>query len=880
MTESIDRIAAALSDRYKIERELGQGGMATVYLAEDLKHDRKVAVKVLRPELAAVLGAERFVQEIKTTANLQHPHILPLFDSGEAESFLYYVMPYIEGETLRDKLNRETQLGIEDAVRITTEVADALDYAHRNNVIHRDIKPENILLHDGRPMVADFGIALAVSAAAGGRMTETGMSLGTPHYMSPEQATADKDLTNRSDIYSLGCVLYEMLTGEPPHTGSSAQQIVMRIVTDQARPVTELRKSVPPHVAAATAKSLEKLAADRFATAKEFAGALANPAFTLPTTQAAAGAGALPVGPWNRVTIAAVALAVFLFGTTLWGWLRPGPTPQPVVRHYVAFAEGQDLRGRFAISPDGSMWVYVGPGDNGTQLWLKRRSEHLANPLAGTDGALAPFFSPDGAWVGFVADRQIKKISVNGGVVSEVAGPANEDLAFGGTWLDDGTIVFIEPGWSLARVRDGGGPVERIVESGAFPALGASAAFVTSLPDGRGVLFTACSAGCAQSAVYVLDFRTGTRRLLIQGGLRAWYLPTGHLLYGSIDGRVYAVPFDLQHLEVEGAPVAMLDGVTILGFAVSGSGDLLYATGPEEGLEGRLEWIARDGTVQIVDSSWTGVFETVSLSPSGTRAAVAVGGEAGTDLWIKQLDRGPASRLTFTDGSDERAVWSADERTVMFVSERGGTRDLYMKRADGVGAAEVVLDLPEPVNSGQRSPDGEWLVYRTGVGSDLDIYARRLGGDTVTVPLVVSPDFNAYSGVLSRDGRWLAYVSDESGQAEVYVRPFPDGEGGRWQVSVRGGTEPLWAHNGRELFYKSGGDLVVVDFEADSTFSVGPERPLFPVQAYRTLNLYPYYDVAPDDQRFIMIRSQTSAVDPSTRLVLIQNFFEELEGRR
>jgi len=233
-----DRLAAALADRYAIERELGQGGMATVYLAEDLKHNRKVAIKVLKPELAAVLGADRFVHEIKTTAALQHPHILALFDSGSADGFLYYVMPYIEGEPLRARLDREKQLSIEEAVRITTEVADALDYAHRHGVIHRDIKPENILLHDGRPMVADFGIALAVSAAAGGRMTETGLSLGTPHYMSPEQATAEKEITGRSDIYSLGAVLYEMLTGDPPHTGASAQQIIMKIVTEDTRPVT------------------------------------------------------------------------------------------------------------------------------------------------------------------------------------------------------------------------------------------------------------------------------------------------------------------------------------------------------------------------------------------------------------------------------------------------------------------------------------------------------------------------------------------------------------------------------------------------------------------------------------------------------------------
>jgi eukaryotic-like serine/threonine-protein kinase len=270
------RLTAAVSDRYRIERELGQGGMATVYLAEDLKHDRKVALKVLKPELAAVLGAERFVVEIKTTASLQHPHILPLFDSGMADGFLFYVMPFIQGETLRAKLDRETQLSVDEAVKIATDVADALHYAHEHGVIHRDIKPENILLANVRPMVADFGIALAVSAAAGGRMTETGLSLGTPHYMSPEQATAEKEITARSDVYSLASVLYEMLTGVPPHEGGSAQQTIMRIITETPRPVTELRRSVPLHVEAAVMKALEKLPADRFASAADFARALGD----------------------------------------------------------------------------------------------------------------------------------------------------------------------------------------------------------------------------------------------------------------------------------------------------------------------------------------------------------------------------------------------------------------------------------------------------------------------------------------------------------------------------------------------------------------------------------------------------------------------------
>ena len=275
MIAQTDRLSTALDGRYRILRHLGEGGMATVYLCEDLKHGRQLALKLLKPELAA----ERFVQEIKTTAALQHPHILPLFDSGAADGFLFYVMPFIDGETLRAKLDRDTQLGVEESVRIERDVADALHYADTRGIVHRDVKPENILLHDGRPMVADFGIAPAVSAAAGGRMTETGLSLGTPHYMSPEQATAEKEITARSDVYSIGSVLCKMLTGNPPHTGASAQQIIMKIITTPAEAVTVYRKSVPANVAAAVVKSLEKLPADRFESAKAFAEALANPAY-------------------------------------------------------------------------------------------------------------------------------------------------------------------------------------------------------------------------------------------------------------------------------------------------------------------------------------------------------------------------------------------------------------------------------------------------------------------------------------------------------------------------------------------------------------------------------------------------------------------------
>src|SRR3954468_1312327 len=339
MPELLGRLQSALSDRYRLDREVGAGGMATVYLAEDVRHDRRVARKVLRPELAAVIGAERFLAEIKLTANLQHPHILPLFDSGEvvvdnpegAQRFLFYVMPFVEGESLRARLNREKQLPVAEAVRIATEVASALDYAHRHGVVHRDIKPENILLHDGQALVADFGIALAASKAGGNRMTETGMSLGTPHYMLPEQAMGEREITARSDVYALGVGLLEMTTDAPPFTGSPAQAIVARVLTEPPRPILPQRHTIPPEVEGAILIALEKLPADRFASAAEFAEALKGRGTAPTRVSGSAVRVAAPGARAHRRTGAqgygmAAALAVAI-GVAAWGWLRPGHVP-------------------------------------------------------------------------------------------------------------------------------------------------------------------------------------------------------------------------------------------------------------------------------------------------------------------------------------------------------------------------------------------------------------------------------------------------------------------------------------------------------------------------------------------------------------------------
>jgi Tol biopolymer transport system component/tRNA A-37 threonylcarbamoyl transferase component Bud32 len=350
-SSELERLARALADRYVLERELGRGGMATVYLARDLRHERRVAIKVLHPELSAVLGAERFLAEIKLTAALQHPHILPLFDSGSADGLLFYVMPFVEGETLRDRLLRETQLPIDDAVRIAREVASAVDYAHRHGVIHRDIKPENILLHDGSAVVADFGIALAVQQAGGQRMTQTGLSLGTPQYMAPEQAMGEREITPRADVYALGAVTYEMLAGEPPFSGPSAQAIVARVMTEEPRPLSAQRRTVPPHVDVAVRRALEKLPADRFGSAADFAAALDARGATT-TIAASAPRPRSRVGPRALAAVVLSALALGALGARQLA--RPGDS---TVR-YTQKTFGDEVVSRARWAPDGKTLVF------------------------------------------------------------------------------------------------------------------------------------------------------------------------------------------------------------------------------------------------------------------------------------------------------------------------------------------------------------------------------------------------------------------------------------------------------------------------------------------------------------------------------------------
>ena len=486
MPEPITRLNAALEGRYRIDREIGEGGMATVYLADDLKHERKVALKVLKPELAAVVGAERFLAEIKTTANLQHPHILPLFDSGEADGFLFYVMPHVEGESLRERIDRDHQLPVDEAVAIATKVAGALQAAHERGVIHRDIKPANILLSKGEPLVADFGIALAVGAAGGGRLTETGLSLGTPHYMSPEQATGDVHVGPATDVYALGCVLYEMLVGEPPYTGSTPQAVLGKIITGTPEPVAQHRKTVPLNIEATVNRALEKVPADRFTGAQEFARALSDPGFRH-GEEAVAGVAR---GQWNRLTVGFASLAALFALVAGWSLLRPTPEPPRLVtRISVHIPEDQffhPTRGDFDLSSDGSFLVYRGMGAEGlSQLWVRRWDALDATPIRNTDLAARPAISPDGQEVAFQRASSIPVVPLQGGVSRLLT---EEASSTGGipAWSPDGSwIYYRNASEGLSRVPSGGGTPEVITEVDTVA--GDVHFFVDVLPGGSAV---------------------------------------------------------------------------------------------------------------------------------------------------------------------------------------------------------------------------------------------------------------------------------------------------------------------------------------------------------------------------------------------------------
>jgi serine/threonine-protein kinase len=887
----LDRLTATLTGRYEIEQELGQGGMATVYLAQDVRHDRKVALKVLRPELAAVIGAERFLAEIKTTANLQHPNILALYDSGEADSFLFYVMPYIEGESLRDRIDREKQLPVNEAVALAAEIAGALDYAHRQDVIHRDIKPENILLHDGRAMVADFGIALAVSTAGSSRMTETGMSLGTPHYMSPEQAMGERELDARSDVYALGCVLYEMLTGEPPFTGTTAQAIVARVVTESPRPLIPQRHTIPPHVEASVLKAIEKLPADRFASGAAFAHALTSAAAApLP---AAALSGPAPSTIRSPLTLGLAALSVVLAGLLIWSLTTSSSPAAEVIRVSVKAesASGNtflrtSMGPSMTLAPDGRSMVRTGPtastGTGGSQLWLRRWNSLQEEPLRGTVGGVSPVYSPDGRSVAYIdALNRITVLSLASGTQEMVLESGLQDVSIRGggiAWGPDGMLYGAGLHGLIRIPLDGGRPEQLTVVDSANGEM--THGWVDVLPSGRGALISIIPREIAdldQHVVAAVDFENGTVSQIFQG-VFARYVHPGYVVLVQGDGAMYAAPFNGETMALTGDPVLLPDSIQVgsLGaaqLAVSPSGMMVYAS--SRNLNDVVVWVTRDGTEEPMPWDWSGELINPALSPDGRRITMSERSEEGYQAWARDLAGGQPIRLSFNGYDNTRMAWTPDGSHIAFISSQLGPTAAFIVRSDG-SEGEVLLPTgdPRPVFGLAWSPDGRWLVFRTdnqaeGLG---DILAIRPGIDSVARVLVATPA-EELSPSVSPDGRWLAYVSSVSGSHEVYVRPFL-ADGPAQRVSLQGGTEPLWSRDGRELFYLSASDsLMTIEVTPGPQMRLGRRRALFSTAEYHEHLFHRNYDVALDGQRFIMLRD----AEGEDNLVVVFNWAQELK---
>ncbi len=817
-------LAVALADRYRIERELGQGGMATVYLAHDLKHDRQVAIKVLRPELAAVIGAERFLSEIRTTANLQHPHILPLFDSGVASTaaespnraiaqYLYYVMPFIEGESLRDRLTREKQLPIADAVRIASEVASALDYAHRHGVIHRDIKPENILLHDGQALVADFGIALAASKAGGVRMTETGMSLGTPHYMSPEQAMGEREITARSDIYALGCVTYEMLLGEPPFTGPTAQAIVAKVMTAEAAPPGQIRRSVPPAVDHAVMTALEKLPADRWGSAAEFAEAMVG---TASATQraAASGASASLRGP----VIVLGALLGIVSTLAAWGWLR-GSTATPAgsfgAAHKVTSDPGLEIQP--AISPDGRSVAYAAGTSVVTRIYVRPVAGGRQIPITddSTEVQSLPTWSPDGTRILFLS---------HGGVFSAPAsgGPAHPEIPAGrgnpvssAEWSPDGSTIAYVAGDSLF-LRAGDGTV-RLLAGLLEPAE------CTWSPDGT---LLACASGNARylavgttfgnlSPSRIVICRVADRTLVTATDSTSLnqaptWSPDGRRLYFISDREG---PRDIFAMRIgrdgrpEERPTRLTVGLGAQSISLSHDGrhlayNLFSATGNIWSLPlptgGPL---SESQAVQVTRGSQVVEEMRLSADEQWLYYDSNLGGHS--DLYRLRLPRGEPERLTADSSDDFAPAPSPDGREVAFHSWRLGSRDVYVMPLDG-GPRQQVTSSPMQEAAPDWSPDGSALAFTdfTARGGIWVVRRRPDGGWSAPVRRLTYGLLAAWSV----DGRFLAFSSSLDGHGSLGVVPVDSGPVRILVDPARTGqpstSSGFWGLDGRTIYFK------------------------------------------------------------------------------
>ena len=891
---------------YEITALIGRGGMGEVYRAHDTRLGRDVAIKVLPSEVAADHDRlARFEREAQVLAALNHPNIAQIFGVEDSTGVPALVMELVDGPTLADRIAKGP-IPLDEVLPIAKQIAEALEAAHEHGIIHRDLKPANIKVRpDGTVKVLDFGLAKAFDPSAGAvgnatmsptlsiHATQAGIILGTAAYMSPEQARA-LPVDRRVDIWAFGCVVFEMLTGRMAFPGAT--------VSDHIAAILE-REPDWGHVPANTPRYARILL--RRCLQKDLRKRLPHISLARleieegPSAHAAVEPSASPTGShqlrrWLPSALAVVVLAAA--GLTLWMRSRTAVHMAPVRlsaalgvdARLVIGADGAAPGGSPAIlSPDGAVLAFTArTSDGNSQLFVRPLSKTNATPLAGTDGARDPFFSPDGKWIAFFASRTLKKIAVAGGAAVTLAEAPDER---GGAWSEDGTIAFMPggaDGLNLLRISSDGGTPQPFttLESGEM-----TARWPQFLPGGRGVLYTHSRVGNYRAAnLMVQPLPSGAPKMIQERALYGRYVSSGHILFAR-DGALFAAPFELERLQVIGPSVPVIEQVLVnpnsggSQYDVSGNGILVYPAALEGARGLPLVWMDRNGRTTPLQHAAAAQWRNLSVSPNGDRIALEVVDGEHSDIWIYDVATDRITRLTY-DRTSGSPVWTPDGRRVTFASRRDGKAEpsIYWQRTDGTGEAQRLTD--SPAVPGSWHPNGRLLAFqRTRQSSDVLIL--RMNGDESAgwtpgdTTVFLDTPAHEMSPSFSPDGRWLAYTSIDTGQIEVYVRPFPRSSG-LWQISTDGGALPTWSRVRNELFFARGGEIMVVPYSTDGDqFRAGKPAPwsnahfAFPVT---NASISRGFDLHPDGERFALAKADSTMEDRRDSLMFVLNFFDEL----
>jgi serine/threonine-protein kinase len=903
---------------YEILNLIGAGGMGEVYRARDTKLGRDVAIKVL-PEAFSQDKERlaRFEREARLLASLNHPNIAAIYDLEESDGVHFLVLELVSGETLAEQIRRGA-LPLDQVLPIFKQIAEALEAAHEKDIVHRDLKPANIkVTPEDKVKVLDFGLAKACvgespaldqseSPTMTQYGTQTGVLLGTAPYMSPEQARG-KAVDTRTDIWAYGCCLYEALTGRAVFFGETLSDTLAAIL--EREPDWEaLPETTPESLRRLLRRCLRRNARERLHDMADARIEIEEAATAPPEVTDLARSRPSRI---SGILLALVTTTALIVGLTV-GWtMRPSPTRSVTkLRMGLQPAErlGEDLgesiqttmsRTALSLSPDGRHLVFCADDGEGSRLYLRELEESTAGPIADTEGAVDPFFSPDGEWVGFWAEGILKKVRIEGGPPVHIC---EAPRPFGASWGSDGSIVFGSQG-PIRRVSAEGGEPEVVTNGAEGPV---THRMPQILSDGDTLVFTlketSFGGGSWDDAKIVAQsLETGEQKVLISDGVDARYAPTGHLVFVR-QGSLMAAPFDPESLEITGGAVVVVQdvkqAVNVPGvsfdsgagqYSFSGSGSLVYAGGgifPD--IKASLVWLDREGRVESLPAP-PAPYTHCRLSPDGKRVAVHTMGYENSDIWVYDIPRGTSTRLTLEETVEAFPVWTPDGTRITYASNRSGPFRLFEIPADGSGpAVELLGEIPSqggppenrpaaPGNSlpASWSPDGRVLAFF----HNGEIWMLPRDGEPK--PFLQLPFFVQYPE-FSPNGRWLVYTSNQSGRNEVYVTPYP-GPGARIQVSIDGGDSPAWARDGREIsFWAEGSEgwaLMAVDVTTEPSFAVGRPRELFQVEATRYAGAYPLraHDVASDGQRFLMTTRPSQVEEPVTELLVVLDWFEELK---